>query len=270
MIITRKDVVDFINRNNLSNTIICLHSSFKSFGSVFDGPKTIINGFLDTNCTLLCPSFYYESETYPDTMNYENNGIDYSVTNGLPEIDYEELPDQIDKSMGIIPKTILKYKSAIRETNPHDSFCAVGIHSEFLFHDHSPLNVYSAYKNIYNNDMTSYVILAGVNLKSCTPIHFAEEKAGRRLFRRWAIYHNRKVEIEVGSCSDGFDSLSNTVKSIETIDYLGTSKIKIYPFKAFIDIISNVIKNNPTITKCNNPLCLRCKDMISGGRFLTK
>ena len=61
----------FCERNGLEDSVVCLHSSFKSFGKVENGPNTIIDGFLDNHVTLLCPTFYYDGEIYPDEYNYK-------------------------------------------------------------------------------------------------------------------------------------------------------------------------------------------------------
>lgn len=265
--IAKDTVKDFVTSNGMGDSVICLHASFRSFGPVDAGPQTIIDGFLEAGCTLLCPSFYYASATFPPGDNYRRNGIDYTAIAELPEISFEDSPDQIDRSMGIIPRTLLDYAAVEREQNPHDCFCALGPQAAALLDNHTLLNVYSGYRNIYDNAMAAFVVLAGVDLTSCTPVHFAEEVAGRVLFRRWAIYHGSKVEVAVGSCSDGFERLTPVVGTLETSALLGDSCMRIFPFNAFIDVIAAEIRRNPTGTACANAGCLRCRDMAAGGRM---
>lgn len=264
--ISRQSVSAFAEKHHLAGAVVCLHSSFKSFGDVDGGPRTIIDGFLDSGATLLVPTFFYHSGTFPIDHSYEQNGIDYASVVSMPARSFEDLPTQIDRSMGVIPRTILEYEGALREKNPHDTFCAIGPQAGFLLNDHDVLNVYSAYKNIYRSGVRAYVVLAGVDLTSCTPVHFAEEVAGRRLFRRWAVYHGETVEIEVGSCSDGFDNLDAAVTDVEVIDRLGDSRMRLYAFNPFVDVIASAIRDDPSITRCTNPDCMRCRDMAAGGR----
>ena len=269
--ITKKDIIEFIKHNNIGQSVICLHSSLKSFGQVENGAATIIDGFIESNCTLVCPSFYYESATFP-RINYKNNGINYEkIETGLSDmtfqqVNYEESIDQIDKSMGIIPKYLLKYSETKRTKNPMNSFCINGQYSNDLITGESLDNAYSVYKNILKADkIKSYIVLAGVDFTSCTPLHFAEELAGRKLFRRWAIYNSETVEVEVGSCSDGFEKIRDHIRDIEVIDVIGSSTIRIYPFKEFIIRTSKIIQKEPSITICNDK-CERCIDMFNGGR----
>jgi len=265
--VSKKDIISFIKNNNLDNSIICLHSSLKSIGKIEQGPNTIIDAFRNTNCTLVCPSFYYKSQTYPTHQNYKRNGIDYSNIDEFHTVSFNDDPNQIETSMGIVPKSIMEYKEAVRTKNPVDSFVLLGDKSENLIQNQSLLDVYSVYKKIYKSKHNAYIMLAGVTFKSCTPIHFAEEKSGRKLFRRWAVYYHQIVEIEDGSCSDGFDNLREYTRSIETIGYIGKSEIRIYPFKEFVNIVAEIIHKKPQITHCNNENCDRCNDMILGGRI---
>jgi aminoglycoside 3-N-acetyltransferase len=257
---------DFIRRNRLAGQVICLHASFKSFGPVAGGPQALIDAFLAADCTLLCPAFFYKSESYPPGANYAQNGVDYGAMDPLPAVNYVDSAEQIEAAMGIIPRTILTYPAAQRTPNPLNSFTALGRQADFLLRGHHLLNVYSAYKQIYNNNLPACVLLAGVDFTACTPIHFAEEVAGKRLFRRWAVYHGRTVEVEVGSCSDGFENLADATRSIERVAYLGQSRLRLYPFNPFIERIAAALRAEPALTSCRDKGCLRCQDMACGGR----
>jgi aminoglycoside N3'-acetyltransferase len=269
--VTKENVKDFIKKNGLEDSIICFHSSLKSFGKVENGPHTIIDGFIESNCTLVCPSFYYDSAIFQNTVKYERNGMNYQeIENGLSDmtfkkVNYTESIEQIDKSMGVIPKTLLSCVNTCRTHNPMNSFCINGKYSEELLQRESLDNAYSVYKNIFSNTANANIILAGVDLTSCTPIHYAEELAGRKLFRRWAVYNNNIVEVEVGSCSEGFEKIRDFLKEIEIIDYIGESQIRIYSFKKFILETAKIIQEKPEITICKER-CERCMDMYNGGR----
>lgn len=262
----KQEIDDFIRRNRLTKTVVCLHASFKSFGKVAGGPSLLIDAFLDANCTLLCPTFFYQSETYPPDANYKRNGVDYASIDPLPAVNYVDSVEQIEVSMGIVPRTILTYPAAQRTRNPLNSFAALGRQTGFLLRDHHLLNLYSAYKQIYQHGLPAYIVLAGVDFSSCTPIHFAEEVSGKTLFRRWAVYHGRTVEVEVGSCSDGFENLASVAQPLEKVDYLGDSRIRLYPFNPFIERVAAVMRATPALASCSDNDCLRCRDMARGGR----
>jgi aminoglycoside 3-N-acetyltransferase len=264
--VTKDDVIQFIKEKRLAKSIVCLHSSMKSFGQVKNGPHTVIDGFLQEGCTLVCPAFFYQSRTFPPKENYYTNGIDYSRIEQMVSVSYNDDLNQIERSMGIIPETILTYKDAKRTRNPGNSFVIIGESAKNLLNNESLLNAYSVYKNIYNGEYNAFIIQAGVNFTSCTPIHFAEEVAGRKLFRRWAVYNHQIVEIEVGGCSDGFEKIREYTKDIEDVGLIGQSAIRTYPFNTFIDRVAKSIKEYPEITHCGLETCESCNDMIRGGR----
>lgn len=272
----KKDIREFIRRNNIENSVICLHSSLKAFGQVKNGANDVIDAFIDSGCTLVCPSFFYFSAAFPQA-EYRQNGMDYeSVRNNssgisFPGISYEERPEQIDKSMGIIPRTLLTYPQTLRTKNPMNSFCVHGPMAESLVNGKSAnivRNVYSAYpvyKNIFQNPaVKAFIVLAGVDFSSCTPIHFAEEVAGKKPFRRWAVFHSRIIETELGSCSDAFENLRPYLQNLEKTDTAGNAVMRIYPFNDFITKAAETIVQNPRLTMCSSN-CGRCLDMSRGG-----
>jgi aminoglycoside 3-N-acetyltransferase len=265
---TENDVIQFIKEKGLSNSIVCLHSSLRSFGQLDNGPHTIIDAFIKEKCTLVCPAFFYESRTFPPRENYRRNGINFTEIEKMVSVSYNDDCNQIEPSMGIIPKTMLTYKNAKRTRNPGNSFVILGESANDILKDEALLNAYSVYKNIYNGNSKAFIMLAGVDFTSCTPIHFAEEVAGRKLFRRWAVYNHKIVEIEEGSCSDGFENIRKYTRVIENAGSIGQSAIRIYPFNLFIDKASKTIKNIPDVTHCDTENCERCNDMVHGGRIV--
>jgi len=263
--VTRKAVQEFVRRSEMQDAVVCLHSSLKSFAELENGAHTIIDGFLDAGCTLVCPAFYYQSHAFPPGLNYERNGIDFSHFDHLPEQSYNDENDQIEKAMGLVPRTMLGYPQAIRTKNPLNAFVVLGPLAPELVAEPSLLNAYSVYKAIHGH--RAWVVLAGVDFTSCTPIHYAEELAGRRLFRRWAIFHHQRVEVEVGACSDGFEAIGPYTKPLERVETLGASTVRIYPFGPFLTTVADLIRNNPEVTACHDPRCPRCPDMVAGGRL---
>jgi hypothetical protein len=153
MSVQKNDIMNFIQRNNLEDSIICLHSSLKSFGFVEGGANAVLDAFMECGCTLVCPAFYWKG-FLPPQKNYTQNGMDYESTQKasyglmIDSISYEENPEQIDVSMGIIPKTLLTYPQAIRTKNPMNSFCVAGQLADKLVNGHTANivdSVYTAY-----------------------------------------------------------------------------------------------------------------------------
>lgn len=264
--LTKDDIVGQLGSLDIANKVVCLHSSFRSFGDVQGGPKTIIDAFLESGCTLVCPTFFYLAQTYPARTNYLSNGIEYESVPEMRSVNYTGAPSQIEPSMGVIPKMLLGIEHTTRTKHPTNSFAIAGKDKALLLANQSPLNVYSSYKAIYSENLPAVVILAGVDFEACTPIHYAEELAGKGLFRRWAVQNGQVVEVEEGSCSDGFENLRPYVSKIEGEIEIGDSLVRVYDFHRLVDTIAEVIVCDPSVTHCGIENCHRCNDMARGGR----
>jgi aminoglycoside N3'-acetyltransferase len=260
-------LVEAIQAAGLATSTICLHSSLKSFGYLDGGADTLVGAFLDEGCTLVVPTFTYASEAAPPPDRHlSQNGIDYSEPVAFAGFEpYDKNGTLISPDMGAVPARVLHLKGHVRGNHPLNSFSAIGPLADELIRTQSPLNVYGPLQAMYTHPAT-YMVLIGVDFTKATPIHFAEEKAGRRLFRRWATLVDGKVyEVAIGSCSEGFNNLAPAVKELEINLMVGQSEWRVYPFRAFIDTVTRRIVRNPKITHCADVNCLRCNDAIKGG-----
>lgn len=264
------DVVLAIQMAGLTHSVICLHSSLKSFGTVDGGADAIIQAFVDTGCTLVVPTFTYNCEVSapPGRIIEQNGDEDYQP----PDIEiaavYNSHTSMIAREMGAIPARLLQRKGRVRSEHPLNSFAALGPLAAEIIAEQDLLNVYGPYKRVYSWD-DAYLVLAGVGLTTATPIHFAEEAAGRQLFRRWAKASDGSViEVQVGGCSNGFYHLDPVVKRIEKTVQAGQSVWRIFPFRPFIDTVANAVIQNPLVTHCDDPDCVRCRDAVRSGPIL--
>jgi aminoglycoside 3-N-acetyltransferase len=260
-------LVEAIQAIGLANSAVCLHSSLKSFGCLDGGADTLIGAFLDEGCTLVVPTFTYACEAAPPPdRQLSQNGLDYSEPIAVAGLErYDKNGTLISPDMGAVPARVLHLKGHVRSNHPLNSFSAIGPLADELIRTQSLLNVYGPLQAMYTHPAT-YMVLIGVDLTKATPIHFAEEKAGRRLFRRWAKLMDGTVhEVAVGSCSEGFNNLAPAVRELEINLMVGQSKWRVYPFRAFIDTVTRMIVRNPEITHCADVNCVRCNDAIKGG-----
>jgi aminoglycoside 3-N-acetyltransferase len=264
---TYSEIAQAIEAAGLAASVIALHSSLKSFGYLEGGTKTVVQAFLNTGCTLVVPTFTYNCEVSPplDWFLAQNGSDDQPPSRHEQATAFNSDSLMIERSMGAIPAYILSLQERMRSPHPLNSFAAIGPRAAEVIEAQEMLNVYGPYKKMYGWSDT-YVLLIGVGLTRTTPIHFAEEQAGRRLFRRWAKQANgTAIEVEVGSCSEGFDQLDSVVSGIEKTIQVGESPWRLFPFKSFIDTVAAAIIQTPSITHCSDPHCARCRDMERGG-----
>ena len=90
----------------------------------------------------------------------------------------------------------------------------------------------------------------GIDFTGVTAIHYAEQQAGRTLFRAGANIQGKNnskqvVEVSIGSCSDGFNSLRATLLSFEQKQLVGNSKWSSFEFNNFINVCKQKIITTP-------------------------
>ncbi len=263
---TKDNITQAIHALGIENKAICLHSSLKSFGRVDGGAQTIVDAFLDSGCTILVPTFTYDNETAPiQGHTPPRNAYDYANPNETfnTRIFTTDSTDITLDAMGVIPQCVAQNPQRKRGYNPLNSFSAIGAHADALVRDQSPTNLYASFETLCKLD--GYVLLAGVTLTKATIIHYAEQLAGRNLFLRWANdTSGNPIPVRVGSCSEGFNNLMDSLKPILSTITVGESQWLCYPAKEMVEIGKNAILQNPEITRCSDQ-CGRCDDAIAGG-----
>ena len=251
----------------LSGLPLEVHSSLSSFGRVEGGAATVVDSLLAEGCTVVVPTF--TSPAYlvepPEAMRLDRNGVDYESFNtagGAHRVFTPETND-VNTTMGVIPAEVLGRPERIRGSNPLCSFAALGPLADRV-REQRPLDVYAPLRILAAKD--GWALLMGVDLRSLTLLHLAEEKAGRRLFRRWANGQDGKpMEVEVGSCSQGFLNFESILAPLACVTLVGESRWVAYPARQSLAAAVEAIRADPGITHCGDADCLRCRDAIAGG-----
>lgn len=263
------DIRYAIRTTGLSGRAVCIHSSFKSFGKVDGGPRTVIDGFLEEGCTVIVPTFIWTFAAMPSgNKRYKHNAWNYDAEVINPYTChnvYSPSSNDIDeKSMGAIPSELLRIEGRIRGCHPMNSFAGVGPLAEKMISQQTPMDVYAPFRALVEVD--GLIVLMGVGLNRMTFIHYAEQCAGRNLFVRWAnTEHEMSAEVCVGGCSEGFTNLEPILEPYRHEVIVGASKWWVFSARKILPILVNAIQQNPQITHCPNPACPACNDMIAGG-----
>jgi aminoglycoside 3-N-acetyltransferase len=246
-----------------------VHASLRSFGHVEGGAATVVDALLAEGCTVVVPTFT-RSPSYlvdpPEAMRPERNGIDYDTLDGSAgggnRVFTPETND-VSSMMGAIPAEVLVRPERVRGSNPICSFAALGPLAERV-REQRPLDVYAPLRILAAKH--GWALLMGVDLRSLTLLHLAEENAGRRLFRRWANGPDGKpMEVEVGSCSQGFLNFEPILAPLARETHVGESRWIAYPARELLALAADAIRENPGITHCGDADCLRCRDAVAGG-----
>jgi len=265
--VSRKEITDSLRRLGISAEPVAVHSSLRSFGHVDDGETTVISALQSVCRTVLMPGFQCAANNILPRSDQRprQNGCDYAVHFDLskpPEpFDVEKAP--IHPRMGRISHTFARSTGVLRSNHPWHSWLAWGEDAAEFVRDHPweftnlPLERLAA--------ADGWVLLLGVTLVSCTAIHIAEERAGRRPFMRWALDQDGRVRVvRVCGCAKGFDRLFPYCQKLFRECRIGSSRVLAAPITGLIARLTPVIRENPNITRCSDS-CLRCRDAALGG-----
>ena len=246
---------------------VVVHSSLRSFGSVEGGAEAVISALQSVCRTVLMPGFQCVANKVlpPPEQRPLQNGCDYAIHFDLsqpPEpFDVERFP--IHPKMGRISHTFARSAGVHRSNHPWHSWLAWGENATDYVRDHPwestnrPLECLAA--------ADGWVALLGVTLVSCTAIHLAEERAGRRPFMRWALDKEGRMRVvRVCGCAKGFDRLFPYCQTLFRETWIGPARVLAIPLAELIERLSSVIREDPNITRCSDT-CLRCRDAALGG-----
>jgi aminoglycoside 3-N-acetyltransferase len=271
MAVHQSDIQHGIRHLALFGRPVCVHASLRSFGHVEGGARTVVQAFLQEQCTLLVPTFSWSFAVRPPLhFRMPRNGWNYEAfsgpTSGIGRI-YTTDSSEIDREMGVIAATVVTWLGRARGNHPLCSFAAIGPLAEEIVAGQSHLDVYAPLDALARRN--GVVLLAGVGVEKMTLLHLAEKAAGRTLFRRWANdVHGQPIAVEVGSCSDGFSRLEAHLQS----DFISTevreSNWKVFGASQVLNHATMAIEAEPDVTHCGDLACERCNDAIAGGPIL--
>jgi aminoglycoside N3'-acetyltransferase len=257
-----------INDLGLSGQPVCLHASLRSMGKVEGGAQSVVDAFLSQRSTLLVPSFSWKyAVSVPNARRLERNGWDdaaFSAQGRNASEGYSVDDAEIDFDLGAVAAAVVRSRDRARGNHPLCSLAAIGELAVPLITEQRPLDAMAPLRRLA--DENGFVLLVGVDLSSMTILHWAEQLAGRNLFRRWALDANRQVvEVEAGGCSAGFGNLETAIGGLAREAQVGRGLWRAFPAGEVARLASDVIRRDPAITHCADTSCTRCDDAAQGG-----
>ena len=243
-----------------------MHSSLRSFGYVEGGAETVIEALTESFETILIPGFCGAAKSMPPLDDRPiQNACDYTEEDYfIPSMAPFSIESaEVDHKMGVISQAFAQRIDVIRSNHPWHSWLVWGYQAEELAKNHAwdttnlPLERLTA--------TGGWVLLLGVTLTSCTAIHIAEERAGRRPFIRWATDRNGNVRrVRVAGCAKGFEKLMPYCQTLFKETHIGDCHVLTAPLEPLITSLTPVIRDHQTMTQCSDT-CLRCRDTSLGG-----
>ncbi len=258
-----------LERLGLRSRRVVAHSSLTSFGHVEGGAAAVASAFAATFRTLLVPAFNWGEGSAmvapPPEESIERNGIDPGFFESLPEraVAFDPARSGMVAAMGAVPRAVFELAGAVRSAHPLASWVAVGENARELTEQHDFAAPLAPLERL--TDLDGHVLLAGVDLHSCTALHLAEQRVGRKPFVRWvqdALGHTARVR--VSGCSDGFDKLWPELASLFVSERVGGARLAAAALGDLVARAAALLQREPELTTCK-PECARCRDAVLGG-----
>lgn len=260
------EIVAGLDRLGLEDRPIVVHASLTSVGWIDGGAAAVADALVHTCSTVLAPAFNFDSNCPPpDNDRPRQNGADYAFYENWtqPRVPWIKERARIDPAMGVLPQALRALPGTLRSDHPWHSWVAHGPDAEALLMPHPWTRTNPPLERLAERGGS--VLLLGVGLSSCTAVHIAEERAGRRPFIRWNIDRDGVARrIRVTSCAKGFDRLWPSAADLFRTTQIGQAQVYAADLSALLETLTEVIRSRPELTICS-PTCLRCLDAARGG-----
>lgn len=238
-----------------SNPVIA-HASLKKIGFIHGGAETVLDAMLESFGAVVMPTHTYKTMVTPK-VGPPNNGMKYAEETDTNKVAAEPFhPDMpADKMMGILPEALRTHPYAMRTLHPILSFAGIradgALSTQTLYDPLAPIGALA--------EEDGWVVLIGADHTVNTSIHFAEKRAGRKQFIRWALVNDRVVECpNFPGDSSGFQGIQETIEPDARRIAIGKSFIQAVPLKGLFDAVVDLVKENPLALLCERLDCERC------------
>lgn len=253
--LTFRDLSTAFQSLELDHKPAIAHASLSAFSEVQGGAEVVLGALLMAVNSLVMPTFTYGTMVIPDD-GPPDNGITYGSAkdaNRMAQFFDPEMP--ADKAMGVIAEALRQHPKARRSMHPIYSFAGINadeaIESQTMENPFAPIEVLT--------EADGWVLLLGVGQIANTSIHYGEQVAGRRQFIRWALTYKGIVECpHWPGCSRGFEQIGPYLTWFTRKIQLGSALIQAIPLKSLVEIVGELIADDPLALLCDRENCERC------------
>jgi aminoglycoside 3-N-acetyltransferase len=222
------------------------------------GGAESVAGALTAQCGwVLSPAFTYSCQVIPP-VGPAGNALEYGdhmAENGEAEIFRPDLP--VHPSLGPVAELLRHRPGAQRSTHPLLSFVAVGAGAENLLLAQSLAEPLGPIARLAEDG--GDLLLLGADHTADIALHYAEYRAGRKQFVRWALTTEGVVEC-VGwpGCSRGFEAIAGRLGTIAQVKQIGAASVQRLPLSDVLKTAEDLLRADPTALLCSDPSCACC------------
>ena len=268
-VIRREDIENSLRALGISEgDTVMLHSALSGCGYVSGGANTIIEAFLNVigrEGTLMAPAFTRPYMYFEGAYQRQRNFRPFS-------------PDNIKGiSTGTIPKVMLSEYGAKRSAHATHSWCAIGKNAEYCVSAHGLLDSPCGDNNPMEKALSlgGKILFFGCGVSSNTFIHYLEDRANSNFLENAFIKIVREdgklvselMRNHLPGCRDFYGKKTPVCKFYTRAqergleikrETLGAGDIYAMDMNEVYRIGTELFKEDPDVTLCDNPGCMFC------------
>lgn len=234
---------------------VIVHATPDTLDGIQGGEETVL-GALKTNVeTIVMPAFTRRTMVIPP-LGPPENAIAYGSgdeRNLDAEVFEPDMP--VDPGLGPLPEAFRRLAGTNRSRHPMLSFSAQNadeaLNIQTLDHPMAPVQ--------WLAEFDADVLLLGADHRSNISLHWAEQKAGRKTFVRWALTDSGVVECKnMPGCSEGFNMIVGKLGGVVRRVELGAGRMEAIPLRDLLHIATTWIREDPRALLCERTGCPHC------------
>jgi aminoglycoside 3-N-acetyltransferase len=238
---------------------VIVHASLPAFGAVRGGAGTLVAA-LSSLCELaVTPVFTPQCRVWP-RVGPPHNGASYTGhddDNANAEIFRAGLP--ADPALGAFAEALRTAPGALRSGHPLYSFAALGEGAGLVTAAQTLAEPLGPIAHLAAGSREASVLLLGVDHTANIALHFAEWRAGRKQFVRWALTPGGAVECPgCPGCPDGFNAITPELRGISRVGQIGSARVECLPLNPLLRLAETFIRRDPEALLCSRRGCERC------------
>ena len=231
--------------------------SLPALGPVRGGAEAVA-GALTAQCGLvLSPAFTYQCQVFPQVGPPDNALVygDHMDENANAEIFRADL--HVHPDVGPVADVFLTHPKAKRSSHPLLSFTAVGQGAAQVLKAQSLAEPFGPIARLADDG--GEVLLLGLTHTADVAIHYAEYRANRKQFIRWALTAGGVVEcVGFPGCSQGFDAVATRLRAATQISQIGDACAQRILLKDLLQAAADMLQADPLALLCHDPACPWC------------
>jgi aminoglycoside 3-N-acetyltransferase len=207
----------------------------------------------------MMPAFTPQCQVWP-LVGPANNGDDYAgheAENAAAEFFRPDLPAH--KSVGAVAEALRHVPGAWRSSHPLYSLSAVGEGAELALAAQSLAEPLGPIAHLAEDGHEAEVLLLGVDQTANAALHYAEARACRKQFVRWALTPAGVVECPAcPGCSDGFRAIIPYLRPLARLGHVGAARAERIPLAGLVSAAVELMRREPMALLCARAKCARC------------